>query len=134
MNLSLRFVVSLLAAVFFGIALVQTGLADAAEKGPCADDVAKYCKGVKPGHGNIMHCLKENNDKLSVACKEKMSTPPPKDARKGTGACREDIAKFCKGVKPGEGRIVQCMKARENELSAPCRDEMKKAKDMKTAQ
>ncbi len=37
------------------------------------------------------------------------------------GACREDIEKFCKDVKPGEGRIVKCMKEHENELSPGCK-------------
>lgn len=120
MILSPRFVICLLAAVLFSIALVQNGFADSAETGPCADDAAKYCKGVKPRHGNIMNYLKENSDKLSPACKKIMSaSPTKKGAQQGSGVCGEDIAKFCKGVKPGEGRIVQCMKTDENELSAP---------------
>jgi hypothetical protein len=37
------------------------------------------------------------------------------------GACKADEEKFCKDVKPGQGRIVRCMKAHENELSQGCR-------------
>jgi len=41
-----------------------------------------------------------------------------------TGACKADFDKFCKGVKPGQGRIVRCMQAHENELSPACRDQI----------
>ncbi|MBI4351953.1 MAG: hypothetical protein HY550_10980 [Elusimicrobia bacterium] len=45
----------------------------------------------------------------------------PASAEKG-GACAEDAAKFCKDVKPGEGRIAACLKEHEKELSQACRD------------
>jgi hypothetical protein len=37
------------------------------------------------------------------------------------GACKDDVAKFCKDVQPGQGRIMQCMKEHENELSPGCK-------------
>jgi hypothetical protein len=49
----------------------------------------------------------------------------PSAAEKGKdrgGACAEDTAKFCKDVKPGEGRIAACLKEHEKELSQVCRD------------
>jgi hypothetical protein len=42
----------------------------------------------------------------------------------GGGACAEDIAKFCKDVNPGGGRIAKCLKDHENELSGMCKDEI----------
>lgn len=38
----------------------------------CQPDVEKLCKDVKPGEGNIIKCLKQNEAKLSPACKEAM--------------------------------------------------------------
>jgi hypothetical protein len=35
--------------------------------------------------------------------------------------CNEDIQKFCKDVKPGEGRIIACLKQHEAELSEGCK-------------
>lgn len=35
--------------------------------------------------------------------------------------CAEEIEKFCKDVKPGEGRIAKCLKEHENELSEACK-------------
>lgn len=46
-------------------------------------------------------------------------------AEEGARPCKADIEKFCKDVKPGEGRIIACLKAHEAELSTDC-----KAKDM----
>ena len=41
---------------------------------------------------------------LTIAC-----TPLLAAAQEAGGACRPDMQKFCKGVKPGEGRIVDCL-------------------------
>ncbi len=46
----------------------------------------------------------------------------PAAAEKGKGPCAEDAAKFCKDVKPGEGRVAACLKEHEKELSQACRD------------
>jgi hypothetical protein len=35
--------------------------------------------------------------------------------------CADDIEKYCKDIKPGGGRILNCLKAHENELSVSCR-------------
>jgi hypothetical protein len=35
--------------------------------------------------------------------------------------CAADMQKFCKDVKPGEGRLIACMKAHETELSDACK-------------
>lgn len=45
------------------------------------------------------------------------------------GACRADIEKFCKDVKFGHGRIAQCMKQHEAELSPACVDQINEAKE-----
>jgi hypothetical protein len=53
------------------------------------------------------------------------------DAEK-KGACRPDVQKFCKDVKPGGGRIWSCLKSHEGEMSQACKDHMaKKRENMK---
>jgi len=36
--------------------------------------------------------------------------------------CAGDMAKFCKGVLYGEGRVMDCLKGHEEELSPACKD------------
>jgi cysteine rich repeat protein len=40
----------------------------------------------------------------------------------GRGPCAEDAAKYCKDVQPGGGRMAECLKEHENELSAVCKE------------
>jgi hypothetical protein len=35
-------------------------------------------------------------------------------------ACRADVKRFCKEIKPGEGRIIACLKASVTKLSQEC--------------
>ncbi len=46
-----------------------------------------------------------------------------------TGPCKADFEKFCKDIKPGQGRIAKCMKAHESELSPACRDKIEDDKE-----
>ncbi len=38
------------------------------------------------------------------------------------GPCTEDVAKFCKDIQPGGGRMAQCLKEHQNELSSACKE------------
>lgn len=40
----------------------------------------------------------------------------------GGGACAGDIAKFCKDLQPGGGRIANCLKEHQTELSPECQE------------
>ena len=39
-------------------------------------------------------------------------------------ACASDIKKYCKTVTPGEGRLIYCMQAHEDKISAQCAYEL----------
>jgi len=43
--------------------------------------------------------------------------------------CAEDVEKFCKDVQPGGGRLVECLKQHEKELSGPCKQRMEEARE-----
>jgi len=45
-------------------------------------------------------------------------TPPASAARQ---PCAADAAKFCKGVRPGGGRISKCFRAHRAQLSEACK-------------
>jgi cysteine rich repeat protein len=49
--------------------------------------------------------------------------------RAARGACKADVEKLCKDVKPGEGRIAQCLKSNEANVSAGCKEAMAQMHD-----
>ncbi|HUN56316.1 MAG TPA: cysteine rich repeat-containing protein [Smithella sp.] len=67
---------------------------------------------------------------LGVASAQEKTGPP----MEGRGACKADVEKFCKGVKPGEGRIIACLKGNEDRLSQSCKNEIAKAREKKQQQ
>jgi hypothetical protein len=113
------------------VAMLSIGVVSAADtppaKKPCADDVAKYCKDVKPGGGRIARCLKKNEQQVSPACKARVEEFRKK-AREARQACEADARKFCEDVKPGQGRIVKCLREHEKDLSPECRAKMPEPK------
>ena len=36
--------------------------------------------------------------------------------------CEADIKSHCAGIQPGGGRLMQCVQAKQSEISAPCRE------------
>jgi hypothetical protein len=42
-------------------------------------------------------------------------------------ACQADAKKHCDGVQPGGGRLLQCLKGKQNELSPACQTALKSA-------
>ena len=114
--------------------------ASAAVKNACTDDIAKFCKNVKPGPGAIMECLEEHESELSDACKEyeaKMGgtrverKEQIRDRIRFRQACKADVIKFCKDIDPVPGGIEKCLNEHKNELSTSCSESMKALKQEK---
>lgn len=97
------------------------------ENGACKADFEKYCKDVKPGEGRIMRCMKEHENDFSQACKAKMAEKKEmmeKKMKEAQEACKGDLESFCKDVKPGEGRIIQCLIEHKDKLSEGCKQKL----------
>jgi hypothetical protein len=43
------------------------------------------------------------------------------------GACKADAQKLCSDVQPGEGKLIECLKTHQAELSPQCTTNMKAA-------
>lgn len=124
-------------AVLIGALLVMSGrptLAQGPGVGPCGPEVQKFCKGVQPGQGRIRECLKGHTGDLSDACKQHVETGQwpgqggPGARQGGPGArggffavCKADLEKYCKDVKQGEGRLLNCLRAHESEVTPGCK-------------
>jgi hypothetical protein len=60
-----------------------------------------------------------------------LSSLPVSAHAQGAGAlayCKEDAARLCKGVPPGGGKLIGCLKQHENEVSVGCAKELKAVK------
>jgi Cysteine rich repeat len=61
--------------------------------------------------------------------------PPPGEGgapghfAKVRAACRADVERLCKDVKPGEGRIRECLKTHAAELSDSCKAAIREARE-----
>jgi hypothetical protein len=112
-------------ALFAAGAAADAG-AQQRSQGPCAADVKRFCGDVKPGQGAIAKCMKAHEAELSPACRESSKARAEK-AERMREECRADVEKFCKGIAPGGGRILSCLKSREPELQPACAAEFKRA-------
>jgi hypothetical protein len=45
-----------------------------------------------------------------------------------SAACKEDVQKLCPDVQPGEGRVLQCLKTHQKDVSPKCANYMKQVK------
>jgi hypothetical protein len=96
------------------------------KEGPCSNDLKKFCARVKPGEGRVAKCMADNFRKLEPACQGTVQTALNKRGSM-VKACKADTEKFCKGIRPREGRILSCLKQRESDLSPACASEFKRA-------
>ena len=115
------------AIVILCMIMINGASANAQTKNPCADDVAKFCKDVKPGGGRLAKCLKQHESELSAGCQDSHEKLKAR-AKEAHEACADDVQKLCKDVKPGGGRIVNCLKDNSARLSPECREKLVAAK------
>jgi len=106
----------------------------AADQNPCSEDIANFCKDVKPDRRAIMNCLERHESQLSDVCRDyeaKMERTRVESREAGMHqmrfrqACKDDMAKFCKEAVSAQGEPLKCLKADENELSVPCNESIK---------
>jgi hypothetical protein len=93
--------------------------------GPCAEDAKKLCGNEKPGEGRIARCMKGHEAELSPACQSAMKAAHEK-AEQVRDDCKGDAQKFCQGIRPGQGRILACLKSHQAELTPACAADLKR--------
>ena len=124
--MSIRNTLVSLVFVLFTAAVAADAGAQQRRDGPCAADVKKFCGDVKPGQGAIAKCMKAHETELSPACRESSKARAEK-AERVREECKADAEKLCKGIAPGGGRILSCLKSRQPELQPACAAEFKRA-------
>ena len=126
MSIRNAFVTMALALLAAGIA-AESG-AQQRKDGPCAADAKKFCSNVPPGEGRIYKCMMSHQAELAPACRDGMKAVADKFDRLAK-ACKSDAEKYCKGIPPGDGRVLSCLKGRESDLDRACAAEFKRTRN-----
>jgi len=111
-------------SVIFGLLVVLAAQAEEKEiRGACRADAQKLCKGIQPGGGRLAICLKQHESELSPACRERVAEAQ-QQGKEFAHACKADAETVCKGVQPGQGRVLRCLVENKDKLSSGCRAEI----------
>lgn len=92
----------------------------------CGADIEKFCRGLNLGSGRIHDCLMTNQAKLSPACvsdyQAALASITKRVAAQAAAFtnCRRDAAEFCKGVKPGDANLLDCLLEADKVVSPTC--------------
>ncbi len=111
------------------VGLLAMSMAQAEEKdmhGACRADMQKLCKGIQPGGGRVAMCLKQHESELSPGCRERMAEAR-EEGKEFIEACKADAETVCKGVQPGQGRVMRCLAENKEKLSSGCRAKIAEA-------
>lgn len=97
----------------------------------CQQELTTYCKDVTPGEGRLLACLYAFQDKLTPRCEYALYDSIGQLDRTLTnlsfviGECRDDLQSHCSEIKPGEGRLLDCLDKNEAKVSARCKSALK---------
>ncbi|HET6363452.1 MAG TPA: cysteine rich repeat-containing protein [Nitrospirota bacterium] len=116
--------------VFTGVVSAQQTLVESVVKG-CDKELKTYCKDVTPGEGRGLACLYAHSDKLSGQCEYALYDAAMQLERVinalayTANECRDDLTKFCSDIKPGGGRLMQCIDKNDANVSKRCKQALK---------
>jgi hypothetical protein len=132
--------------VVIGISVMFSGVVSAQQKTPdeavaqklvdtvvkgCDKEIKTYCKDVTPGEGRGLACLYAHEDKLSAQCEYALYDAAAQLERAvnamtyAVNECREDLTKFCADLKPGQGRLLQCLEKNDAKVTKRCKQALK---------
>jgi hypothetical protein len=109
--------------------LMAEDIVSTVEKG-CATEIESFCSQVTLGEGRMLACFYAHEDKLSGQCQYALYTASAQLEHAISalnylaGQCQNDIQNLCANVQLGEGRVVECLKANAEVISAPCSQAM----------
>ena len=129
-HLSIVGMAVLLAIMLCGGAFAKTDPVQTIADG-CKVELEKYCKAVTPGEGRILACLYSHQDHLSGKCEYALYDAAVQLERAVAALtyvaneCKDDLNAYCTGVKVGEGRLLDCLKKNDKNVSKRCKEARK---------
>jgi hypothetical protein len=97
----------------------------------CETEIQNYCSQVTTGEGRLLACFYAHEDKLSGQCQYALYNASAQLEHAVSalnyiaGQCQNDIESNCAGVQAGEGRILECLEANAESVSAACKQAIK---------
>lgn len=87
----------------------------------CDAEVQKFCPDSLAGEDR-RRCVAQRMKRLPSPCQETMRQRMVrwKEAEGYKAACAEDLKRVCRGVEPGDGRILQCLQESAQDISEGC--------------
>ena len=79
----------------------------------------------------MLACLYAHSDKLTNRCQYSLYDAASQLQRAiealayAANECRDDIRTYCSDIKPGEGRLFQCLNKNKDKVSARCNEAQK---------
>ena len=106
------------------------GLIETVAKG-CEKEIKMYCTQVTPGEGRVLACLYSFWDKLSEQCDNALYDAAAQLQRAVAALsyvhseCWDDLKTYCSVIKPGEGRLLQCLEKNAAKVTRRCKQAVK---------
>jgi hypothetical protein len=72
-------------------------------------------------HTKMLQCMNDHEKSLSASCRDHKNAMNA-DMKGAHAVCMPDIEKFCAKIKPGQGRMRDCLKKNAAGLSQACKD------------
>jgi hypothetical protein len=97
----------------------------------CDTDATILCPGLSHDGEKTMMCLMAYEDNLSVACQLGIIEAAlifelgMLDINHSINACEADADKYCLDIKPGAGRIVNCLRDNQSKITKNCTTALK---------
>lgn len=129
-RITVALVVCCMVGLLAGAAFAEKGIVETVAEG-CKKEIDTYCKDVKPGEGRILACLFAREDKLSGRCEYALYDAASQLERAITAItyvaneCRDDLKTYCSAVKPGEGRLLDCIDKNKAKVTKRCNQAIK---------
>ena len=98
----------------------------------CDEDIKQHCDGLGDNTDKVFMCLAVYEEQLGPECKQGI-LEAALSIKMGAAAldysisaCEADADRHCLDVKPGQGRLLSCIKANESRVSEECITALKK--------
>lgn len=123
-------VIAVLIGLFSGTAVAERDLVETITR-DCKGEIGRYCTSVSPGRSRMLACLYAYSDKLTASCSLALIDGAGELDRSIANlalvakGCGRDLRAYCSTVKPGEGRMLNCLDINKNKVSPQCKEALK---------